>query len=151
MAMKPHFDEGEFNTPDEMIGRASFIISLASFVAGTLLIIGGMATRSLPLLGFGLGALALGGGVLEWLRRNDQFHSVQNAIDEMGADAPPLDPARAAELFDLLTEWEELEAKRGSPEFDPWALQVLRNNIRVTVEKDPALETLFREIQRRAA
>ena len=149
--MKPQLDESEFTTPEEMIVRASFIIYLAAFAAGIVLIIGGMATRSLPLLGFGLGALALGGGVREWLRRNDHLDSVQQAIAEIASDGPPVDPTRAAELFALLTEWEELEAKRGSPEFDPWALQVLRNNIRVTVEKDPALETLFREIQRRAA
>jgi hypothetical protein len=149
-AMK-RFDESEFNTPQEMLLRASFAICLAAFAAGILLILGGMATRSLPLLGFGLGALALAGLVREWLRRNDHLSHVQRVIEEIAAEAPPLDPARTAQLAKLLTEWEAMEAKRGSPEFDPWALQALRNDIRNAVERDPALESLFREIERRAA
>lgn len=144
-------DQGEFNTPQEMLLRASFVICLAAFAAGILLILGGMVTRSLPLLGFGLSALALAGVVREWLRRNDRLTHVQRVIEEIAADSPPLDPAGTAELARLLTEWEDMEAKRGSPEFDPWALQALRNDIRKTVERDPALESLFREIERRAA
>ena len=145
------FNESDFNTPQEMLLRASFIVCLAAFAAGIVLIVGGMALRSLALLGFGLTALGLAGGVREWLRRSDRFDSVQRTIDEIAAEAPALDPARTAELVNLLTEWEKMEAKRGSPEFDPWALQALRNDIRSAVEKDPALESLFREIQRRAA
>jgi hypothetical protein len=144
-------NESDFNTPQEMLLRASFLLCLAAFAVGILLIVGGMAMRSLVLLGSGLGALGLGGAVREWLRRSKHFDSVQQAIEEIAAEGPPLDQARVAELVQLLTEWEEMEAKRGSPEFDPWTLQALRNDIRVTVEKDPALESLFHEIQRRAA
>lgn len=107
--------------------------------------------RSLLLLGCGLGALGLGGVVREWLRRSNRFDPVQRTIEEIAAHGPTLDQAHVAELVQLLTEWEEMEAKRGSAEFDPWTLQALRNDIRVTVEKDPALERLFREIERRAA
>ena len=149
--MKRFDDQSEFNTPQEMLLRASFALCLATFAAGILLILGGMVTRSLPLLGFGLSALALAGVVREWLRRNDRLSSVQSVIEEIAAESPPLDPVGTAELAKLLTEWEAMEAKRGSPEFDPWALQALRNDIRRTVERDPALETLFREIERRAA
>lgn len=149
--MKHSIDESDFNTPHEMLLRASFLICLVTFAGGILLIVGGMIVRSLPLLGSGLGALALGGAMREWLRRNDRFDAVQQVIEEIAAEAPPLDATRASELVSLLTAWEEMEAKRGSAEFDPWALQVLRNDIRVIVEKDPALESLFREIQRRAA
>jgi hypothetical protein len=151
MSAMKRFHESEFNTPQEMLLRASFILCLAAFAAGILLIVGGMVTRSLALLGFGLAALGVAGGVREWLRRNNRLDSVQLAIDEIAADAPVLDPARTAELATLLNEWEAMEAKRGSPDFDPWTLQALRNDIRAAVEKDPALENLFREIQRRAA
>lgn len=149
--MKHPVDESEFNTPHEMLLRVSFLVCLTAFAGGILLIVSGMAMRSLPLLGSGLGALAIGGAMREWLRRNDRFDSMQQAIEEIAAESPPLDAKRASELVQLLTEWEEMEAKRGSPDFDPWTLQALRNDIRVIVEKDPALESLFREIQRRAA
>jgi len=51
---------------------------------------------------------------------------------------------RASELVHLLREWENLERARGTPDFDPWALQSTRNEIRLAVQSDPALEMLFR-------
>lgn len=149
--MKRRPEPSELNTPHEMLVRASFLVCLAAFAAGILLIVGGMIARSLPLLAFGLGALGLGGGVREWLRRNEDFDGSAKALEEIADEADALDPARVSELAQLLTQWEQMEAKRGSRDFDPWALQALRNEIRRVVEKDPALESLFREIQRRAA
>ena len=51
---------------------------------------------------------------------------------------------RVASLMSLLREWDALEKTRGSPDFDPWALQSARHEIRSAVSADPALETLFR-------
>jgi hypothetical protein len=51
---------------------------------------------------------------------------------------------RVGELVHLLQEWDGIERARGTPEFDPWALQSARNEIRMAVQDDPTLERLFR-------
>ena len=47
-------------------------------------------------------------------------------------------------LVQLLREWQSIERARGTVDFDPWALQNARNEIRLAVEADPTLERLFR-------
>jgi hypothetical protein len=54
------------------------------------------------------------------------------------------------ELVRLLRQWDEMEARRGSPGFDPWALQSIRHDIRAMIETDPALEGLFHDSRRAA-
>jgi len=54
------------------------------------------------------------------------------------------DAGRVGGLVKLLHEWDGLERARGSSGFDPWALQSLRNEIRIAVRDDPSLERLFR-------
>ncbi len=95
--------------------------------------------------------LALGTAVLlvalvarEWLRRQGQLTAAETAFNAIAQSEPPLDALRVAELVRLLQEWERAELKRGSADFDPWAVQSLRHDIRVMVEKDPALDRLFR-------
>lgn len=149
--MKTPADPREFNTPEEMLVRVGFIVFVASFAVGVLLVGSGLVARSLPLLGGGLCALGLGGALREWLRRRNGFETAELVMEELAAEGKQLDATRVAELVNLLTAWEQMEAKRGSSAFDPWALQVLRNDIRDAVERDPALESLFREIERRAA
>jgi hypothetical protein len=51
---------------------------------------------------------------------------------------------RVGELVLLLREWDGIERSRGSADFDPWALQSARHEIRVAVQTDPTLERLFR-------
>jgi hypothetical protein len=51
---------------------------------------------------------------------------------------------RIAGLMSLLREWDALEQARGSADFDPWALQSARHEIRNAIGEDPTLERLFR-------
>lgn len=148
--MKPRWDPNEFNTPQEMLVRAMFLISLAALAAGILLTLGGLAARELRLVV--LGAVALGIGVLArtWLRRQGKWEQAEAAWQGLAEAAPPMDATHVSELIRLLREWETLEGRRGLPDFDPWALQAARHDIRALVEGDPALEGLFRE-RRRAA
>jgi hypothetical protein len=53
--------------------------------------------------------------------------------------------ARIRRLAELLSEWEQLERARGSAEFDPWALQEIRNEIRTAVKRDPVLGLASRD------
>jgi len=51
---------------------------------------------------------------------------------------------KVGELVQLLQAWDGIERSRGTADFDPWALQSARNEIRLAVQADPTLERLFR-------
>jgi predicted membrane chloride channel (bestrophin family) len=142
--MKPRWDENEFNTPHEMLLRTVFLVCLAALTSGILLTLAGAATHDVRLLGLGVAALIVALLTREWLRRQGKLGEVETALNNVARAEPSLDAARVAELVRLLQEWEQLEQKRGSADFDPWAVQALRHDIRVMVEKDPALDRLFR-------
>ncbi|HUR58297.1 MAG TPA: hypothetical protein VM029_11345 [Opitutaceae bacterium] len=142
--MKPRWDESEFNTPHEMMLRAVFLVYLATMTGGVLVTLAGAASHDFRLLGLGVAALVVSMLSREWLRRQGELVAVEAALNNVARAEPSLDAARVAELVRLLQEWEQLEQKRGSAEFDPWAVQALRHDIRVMVEKNPALDRLFR-------
>jgi hypothetical protein len=149
VAMKsPSDSDREFNTPAEMMARATFVGILTALTAGILLTVAGFLAAEMRLSLAGLAALGLAGAGRAWLQRHDEFEPAQRALETVSENGPPLDEVRGRQLYALLEEWEALEQKRGSPEFDPWALQVLRNDIRKVVESDPALSRLFTELQR---
>jgi hypothetical protein len=148
--MKPRWDENEFNTPQEMFVRVTFLACLAAFTAGVLVMLAGAAAHDLRLVGTGALLLIAGGLMRSWLCRHGRFDEAEAALQEFTQAGPPTDAARVAELVRLLRQWEELESKRGSPGFDPWAVQAIRHDIRDMVEADPALEGLFHDPRRAA-
>lgn len=146
----PHHRDREFNTPAEMFNRASLFAAQAAFAIGSLLTIAGVLARELQWSIAGVGVIALAWSGRAWLQRRGGFDSADRAVDNLSRAGPAPDEERAEELMLLLERWEALEQKRGSPEFDPWTLQVLRNDIRRAVESDPALERLFTNLRRAA-
>lgn len=148
--MKSRWDDNEFNTPEEMLVRATFLVCLASFTAGILLLMAGALARELRLVAVGAGLLALASLTREWLRRRGKFEQAEAAWQEVPSLNASVEAARVDELVRLLRQWDEMEARRGSPAFDPWALQSLRHDIREMIESDPALEGLFHDLRRAA-
>ena len=140
----------EFNTPAEMLARATFLAVLTALATGILLTIAGVWAAEARLALAGLGALVFAAAGRAWLQRRGQFDAADRAFDALAQHEPPIDETRGRQLLVLLEQWEAMEGKRGSPDFDPWALQVLRNDIRAAVESDPALTRLFTELQRAA-
>lgn len=140
----------EFNTPAEMVVRATFLGMLGALAGGILLTLAGIwaAEAKLSLAGMGVLSVALVGRA--WLQSRGELESADRALDRIAESGPAPDEARGHELLALLEQWEALEQKRGSPDFDPWALQVLRNDIRRVVESDPALNRIFTDLQRAA-
>ena len=132
----------ELNPPPEMLARATAALALAAFSGGILLTLIGVMAAQPRLSLLGLLVLALGWLVRGWLQRREA-KSCNRAMAQVWREAPALDERRVAELLSLLQRWEAEEEKRGTPEFDPWALQSLRNEIRQVVESDPGLEELF--------
>ncbi len=133
-----------------MLSRAVFLAMLAGFSVGILLTLAGLVRAEARLVLAGIGMLVVAGASRTWLQRRGELEPAERALDEMAACIPPPDEARGRELLALLDQWEALEQKRGSADFDPWELQALRNDIRRVVASDPALERIFRELQRAA-
>ena len=140
----------EFNTPFEMLVRGVYLVSHAALAAGILLCAAGLLSRHGGLLASGLLALVAAWGGRSWLSRQEDLEPSERTLVALTRDGPPLDDARVAELIGLLETWETLEQKRGSPDFDPWAVQAIRHDIRAVVESDPALEQLFTALQKAA-
>ena len=141
--MKPRPEPSEFNTLQEMLARFAFILFLGSFIAGFLLVTASLFTHELRTMALGL--LLLGFSMLArmYLRRGNEFQEAESALGDVGHAKPPVDASQVAGLVQLLREWEALESRRGSPGFDPWALQSVRHDIRVIIDENPALEGLF--------
>lgn len=137
-------EDSEFNTPEEMRVRFTFVMCLAGLIAGMGLTFVGIVSRDMRLLAWGLLALALAGIARQWLHRKGRFEAAERSLEEFRRVAPLPDEAHVHELVRLLQQWEALERTRGSARFDPWAVQSLRHDIRAIVEQDPALERLFR-------
>lgn len=138
----------ELNAPAELLWRATLSLSLAVLAVGILLTIGGVVVWRLEWTGLGLAAVALACAGRCWLRRRRELEP--RALEALWAEAPAPDESRAARLLELLERWEAMEGRRGEPDFDPWALQELRNEIRTVVESDPALEQLFDRLRQAA-
>ena len=146
--MKPRPEDNEFNTPEEMLVRATFLLCVAGFTTGILFMLAGAARHELRLVGIGALLLMLAAVARVWLRKQGRFAPSDAAWQEFADAAPAADHAKIDELVQLLRKWDRLERQRGSPGFDPWALQSLRHEIRAMIETDPALERLFHDSRR---
>lgn len=142
--MKRDDDDSPFNTPEEMRVRLFFLVSIGGLLAGIVLTMVGTLSGDVRLLAAGVIALALSGIARHALHRTGRFEEAEASFEALRQAEPAPDEARVNELVRLLQQWEQLERSRGSAKFDPWELQSLRHDIRALVEKDPALERLFR-------
>ena len=93
------------------------------------------------------GVLTVGCSLLESrsLTRNGKLASLDRPFAEASGDvlAGLCGEPEVEHLVLLLKQWDDLEHRRGSPEFDPWAVQAVRHDIRAAIERNPALERLF--------
>jgi len=142
--------ESEFNSPAEMFARAVFLVAHGALAAGLVSTPAGLLSGEVKLVLSGLAFLVVAWAGRAWLRSRGELAAGERALERITAAAPPLDDGRVAELIRLLEQWEALEQKRGSPAFDPWAVQAVRHDIRILVERDPALEQLFTALRRAA-
>jgi len=143
---KPTPRPAKTNTPSEILVRLALVLSLFIVVAGLALFLTGWASqRAAPTLG-GLACLLVAMGGLVALRTwapaataaGLDFDPIPSGATHASAGDRPVE-----QLVGLLQQWEQLEHGRGSPDFDPWAVQAVRHDIRAVVEADPTLEQLF--------
>ena len=133
----------EFNTPAEMLERATYLAFLGAGVAGLSLLIVSAVTRDPRYLASAVIALLISSLARDWLRRHQKLKPAAEALDAFATGERLVEGTEVNQLLSLLREWDALEQKRGSPDFDPWAVQALRNDIQRVVTKDPALNRLF--------
>src|SRR5262245_7024454 len=107
--MKPRGDDNDFNTPEEMFVRATFLLCLAAFTGGVVSLFTGAVAHELRFIALGVLLLAVSGLARSWLCRRGRFDRMEAAFDGLGDPRPPTDAARIAELVRLLRRWEELE------------------------------------------
>jgi hypothetical protein len=134
----------ELNPPAQIVVRVALMLFLFVVVAGLALFLTGCATQRAPQAFAGLACLLLATGGLLALRTwapgptaTALDFDFVSSIGTVDGDRP------VGQLVGLLRQWEELEHGRGSPDFDPWAVQAVRHDIRAVVEADPTLERLF--------
>lgn len=146
--MKSPFEgHQEFNSPQEMLVRFSYVVMLAALVAGLVMAAGGLVTQQWRIVAAGALCLILFAVIRRWLKASGRLEQVESAFHTLAHPGAPVDESQVAELVRLLREWEEQEQRRGSPRFDPWTVQALRHEIRALVESDPALGELFHEFR----
>jgi hypothetical protein len=121
-----------------------------------------MVSGGVGLLFIGAGAIAhdfghaLAGGLLivfawglrENLRRHGEWEAARGALDAMVHGAPSPAGGRVAHLLELMRQRDELESKRGLPDFDPWELLARRRAIQAFIGEDPGLVRLFESYER---
>lgn len=141
----PEPPETEESSPAAIAARALFVGYLGAVAAAPILLVLALATGHLAMLGGSVLAVAVAGLCRQWLQGQQRFETTKAQFDAIsGSKEAEVTPSEhRAHFIELLREWDDLEHKRGSPSFDPWAAQAVRQSIREMVAGDPALERLF--------
>ncbi len=147
--MKPPEDrDSDFNPAAVVCARIVCLVYLVSACAAIVCLIYAFATRDGAPLLVGLAAGATAWVCRSWLQQPEHFELIRGVFEdaaEQGRSFPRLEEsARPAEkLTALLRDLHALERKRGRRDFDPWALQSLRNEIKSLVAEEPVLRELL--------
>jgi hypothetical protein len=129
------FRDNRFNTPAEMLVRLVYASRFFFFLAGLVCSASALHTGSvhdvLKALFFFFAMFA--GHV--WLKRRGKLDECDRALDAMFRG--DVGPDEGDELESLLQRRAALEEKRGTPGFDPWAVQIVRREISNYVRQHP--------------
>lgn len=130
-----HPRDNRFNTPAEMLVRLVFASRFIFLVIGLVLSLFALHYGSVI---YALKALVFFGAMIAghvWLKRGGKLEECDRALDAMfSGDAYAGDEDG---LEALISRREALEEQRGTPGFDPWAVQALRREISDYVKTHP--------------
>ena len=143
--MKP---SDRFNTPAEMAARAAYVAKGLLGLLGVVQSLG--ATLAHDVAGLLWAALFLAVAMLlhAWLVRSGRLAACRDSLDSIGAAEPPLPEGEDSLGFAaLLAARNQLEAKRGTPDFDPWDLSAVRHQIRAYLDAHPDFALRFRRYE----
>lgn len=143
MSRRPYLPD-DWDSPRTMLRRVVYLIYAAGVMAGLPMLGGGAIAQDSRWALAGAVALVLSGLAREWLQKTGSWAKVEEEFEAIAHVREAPDPEPARQLAELLQQWQRLEQRRGGREFDPWALQAVRREIREVVDGDPALQQLFR-------
>ena len=127
--------DNRFNTPAEMLVRlvyaSRFFFFLAGLVFGASALHTGSVHDVIKALFFFFAMLA----GHQWLKRRGKLDECDRALDAMFRE--DVAPDEGDELESLLQRRAALEEKRGTPGFDPWAVQIVRREISDYMRQHP--------------
>ncbi|PTY04635.1 hypothetical protein DB347_18140 [Opitutaceae bacterium EW11] len=142
--MTPEKPDSDFNRPAEIAVRVIYLIYLSLAVAS---LISGVYALALQRLDFAAAAL-LGTPLAYLCRRWLQEESRYEVAESFDFPAVQQEEShhneQLADFIGLVETWDRLEARRGTPEFDPWELQSVRHEIQHLIDKTPSWARLFR-------
>ncbi|MFA6959388.1 MAG: hypothetical protein WC205_01400 [Opitutaceae bacterium] len=124
-----------FNSTAEMLVRLVFASRYVFFLAGIFLALSALSHGSLVEALKALVCFASALASHDWLVRHEKLESCNRAFEALCSGIPL--PEDGDELEVLLARREALESQRGTPGFDPWAVQVLRREISDYVSHHP--------------
>ncbi|MBC8039503.1 MAG: hypothetical protein H7Y06_03090 [Opitutaceae bacterium] len=130
--MRPR--DNRFNTPAEMLVRLVFASRFIFFCVSLVLSLFAFHHGS-PI--YALKALVFFAAMIAshvWLKRGNKLAECERALEAMFSGETSDDEEG---LEALLSRREALEEKRGTPGFDPWAVQALRREISDYVKTHP--------------
>lgn len=79
------------------------------------------------------------------LKRSGQWEVCVNGLNHAYTRPEPLpnQEENSMRLMDLIDRRDDIESRRGGPDFEPWELQDVRHEIAVLLKANPELETLL--------
>lgn len=151
LRLQPPDDSAQSRLP-AIFERLMFLLFMAAFIGAGAMIAVGIFGVQLRVVVMGVLSAAIAWMAREWLCRRGRFEALVASFDSLAqrGDEGSGEETSFGRLARLLRELDQLERRRGSAKFDPWAVQSLRNEIRGMIADDPTLGRLL-ESHRRAA
>lgn len=144
-------DESELSFAERLLERVVLLVFVASLIVGGGFVAVGLLGGQWNLFWSGAIGCTVAWLSREWLCQRGRFDALVASFDTPMASADgEFAESQLLRLARLLRELDAMERRRGMADFDPWAVQALRGDIRAAVAGDPKLAKLF-EDNRRAA
>ena len=136
-----------FNTPAVMKARSLFVLQFIALIGCLACAEAALAEQAWRLLVPSAACCAVMVSIRMALKRSGQWEICVNGLNH-AYTRPEILPGHeenATRLMVLIDRRAAIESRRGSPEFDPWALQEVRHEINELIKETPALEELLDE------
>jgi hypothetical protein len=144
-ASDAHPSVSPFNTPAIIKARALFVLQFIAMIGCLACAEAALAEQAWRLLVPSALCLALMVAIRAVLKRSGQWEACVNGLNRAYTRPEPLpgEEECSMRLMELIDRRDEIESRRGTPEFDPWALQEVRHEINELVKAKPSLAELL--------
>jgi hypothetical protein len=140
-----HPSVSPFNAPSVMKARALFVLQFVAMIGCLACAEAALAEQAWRLLVPSALCLAVMVSIRFVLKRSGQWKACVNGLNHAYTRSEPMpgDEEGFMRLTHLIDRRDDMESRRGSPGFDPWALQEVRHEINELVKAKPSLAELL--------